>query len=335
MHSTLRRLLGALAAFAALTLLVAACGDDDDDDGAQSGETVDEEGDSTDEPDDGDGEGDDAPEDDDEETLEARLAGVQSVDVVATQETAEDGSTSYSFAPLEGLTAGPARFNLVNEGTEAHHVQLFQLGEGTTMDDVGAALATGDPGQLLQIGAFVGGTGVADPGSESVADALIGLEEGTYVMLCFVEGPDGLPHLALGMVQPFEVGPADGDAVAMPEPDLTVGMVDFGYDTDELPASGIVEVVNESETQLHELNLLALADGATADDVFAFFTGEAEGPPPFSGIGGMQAVMPGGSHLLVLDGVSPGDHLFICLIPDPADGVPHAQKGMAVPGSIG
>jgi hypothetical protein len=46
-------------------------------------------------------------------------------------------------------------------------------------------------------------------------------------MLCFIEGPDGLPHLAKGMVEAFEVGPAD--VAELPEPEIAVDLVDFGF----------------------------------------------------------------------------------------------------------
>lgn len=250
-----------------MSLVMTACGDDDDvtqEGTASSTETSPEE---TEEP-------------ADSEDAEAEGASIRVLDVVATGEEGEDGSMTHRFEPLEDVTAGPAQPNLVNEGMEPHHVQLLKLNEGVTMDDVGAALATGNPGALLEIGSFAGGTGVVDPGSESTADALVDLEEGTYVMLCFIEGSDGLPHLAKGMVDAFEVGPADGDVGQLPEPDVTVNLVDFGFDIDELPASGVVEVVNTANAQLHEMNLLRLAEGKTAQDVTEFFEGGPSGPPP-------------------------------------------------------
>jgi len=313
-----RALLGVLLG---MSLVVAACGDDDDVDDATAGadDTVAEEPEDT--------AGGEEP--------EAEGASIRVLDVVATGEEAEDGSMTHRFEPLEGVTAGPAQLNLVNEGMEPHHVQLVKLNDGVTMDDVGAALATGNPGALLEIGAFAGGTGVVDPGSESAADALVDLEEGTYVMLCFIEGADGVPHLAKGMVEAFEVGPAEGDVAELPEPDVTVNLVDFGFDASELPSSGIVEVVNTSDAQAHEMTLLRLAEGKTGQDVAAFFEGEASGPPPFSGVGGMQALMPGASQLLVMEDAEPGEYLMICQIPDPADGVPHAAKGMTLPATVG
>lgn len=313
-----RALLGVLLG---MSLLVTACGDDDDvtEEGtASSTETSVEE---TEEP-------------ADSEDAEAEGASIRVLDVVTTGEEGEDGTMTHRFEPLEDVTAGPAQLNLVNEGMEPHHVQLLKLNEGVTMDDVGAALATGNPGALLEIGSFAGGTGVVDPGSESSADALVDLEEGTYVMVCFIEGPDGVPHLAKGMVEAFEVGPADADA-ELPDADVTVNMVDFGYDANELPSSGVVELVNTSDAQAHEMTLLRLAEGKSAQDVGAFFEGAAPGPPPFSAVGGIQALMPGTSQLLVMEDAEPGEYLMICQIPDPADGVPHAAKGMALPATVG
>jgi uncharacterized cupredoxin-like copper-binding protein len=321
-----RRWRAPLGVLLGMSLVVSACGDDDAEEGtASSADTGAEETEDTTA----------GEETETDSEAEGEGASIRVLDVVATGEEGEDGTMTHRFEPLEDVTAGPAQLNLVNEGMEPHHVQLLKLNEGVTMDDVGAALATGNPGALLEIGAFAGGTGLVDPGSESTADALVDLEEGTYVMLCFIEGPDGLPHVAKGMVEAFEVRPADGDAGELPEPDVTVNMIDFGFDANELPSSGVVELVNASETQAHEMTLLRMAEGKTGQDVASFFEGEAPGPPPFSGVGGMQALMPGASQLLVLEEAEPGDYLMICLIPDPADGVPHAAKGMSLPATVG
>ncbi len=267
---------------------------------------------------------------------DADIVSIPIVTVTATQTENDDGSTAYAFEIDDEIPAGPTQFNLRNDGDQPHHLQIYRLNDDTTMDDFGETLAGGDVGALLAIGAFVGGTGTADPGSESSADALIDLGEGNYVLLCFVEDADGVPHLALGMVQPFTAVPATEEVASMPDADVTVNMVDFGYGDDptELPSSGIVEVVNDSESQLHEMNMLQLADGAAVSDAAAFFGSEPTGPPPFSSVGGMQALMPAGSSFLVLEDLAPGDYAFICLIPDPADGVPHIAKGMAAPAAV-
>lgn len=295
---------------------IAACGDDDDDAAVDdtTSTTV-------------DGTGDD-------DAVEGDPVSIPIVTITASQVAGDDGTTAYSFEIEDGLTAGPTQINLKNDGTEPHHAQIFSLNDDATMDQFGEALAAGDIGAMLQLGAFVGGTGTADPGSESVADALVELAEGEYVLLCFVEDANGAPHLAFGMVEPFSVGAADGAVAEMPTPDATVNMVDFGFDTTELPSNGVLEIVNASDSQLHEMNMLKFQDGAGVDDATAFFSGPPTGPPPFAGVGGMQAVMPQGSSFLVLEDLEPGDYGLICLIPDPADGVPHAQKGMLTPATV-
>jgi hypothetical protein len=86
--------------------------------------------------------------------VEGEGASIRVLDVVATGEEGEDGTMTHRFEPLEDVTAEPAQLSLVNDGMEPHQVQLRKLNEGVTMDDVGAALATGNPGALLEIGSF-------------------------------------------------------------------------------------------------------------------------------------------------------------------------------------
>lgn len=267
---------------------------------------------------------------------DADSVSIPIVTVTATQSDNDDGSTAYAFEIDAEIPAGPTQFNLRNDGDQPHHVQIFRLNDDATMDDFGESLASGDMGALLAIGAFVGGTGTADPGSESSADALIDLGEGNYVLLCFVEDANGVPHLALGMVQPFTAVPATSAVASMPEADVTVNLVDFGFGDDPtaLPSSGVVEVVNDSDSQPHEMGVLRLSDGASVSDAAAFFGGEPTGPPPFASVGGMQALMPKGSQFLVLEDLAPGDYALVCLIPDPTDGVPHIAKGMAAPAAV-
>lgn len=267
---------------------------------------------------------------------DADSVSIPIVTVTATQSDNDDGSTAYAFEIDAEIPAGPTQFNLRNDGDQPHHVQIFRLNDDATMDDFGESLASGDMGALLAIGAFVGGTGTADPGSESSADALIDLGEGNYVLLCFVEDANGVPHLALGMVQPFTAVPATSAVASMPEADVTVNLVDFGFGDDPtaLPSSGVVEVVNDSDSQPHEMGVLRLSDEASVSDAAAFFGGEPTGPPPFASVGGMQALMPKGSQFLVLEDLAPGDYALVCLIPDPTDGVPHIAKGMAAPAAV-
>ena len=309
-------LVALLLAFTMLTALTA-CGDDDDavpasGDGAESTTTA----------------ADSTTTSEATTTTEAEAAALQQVTVEANATTDGDMKT-YSFSVPDGITAGATQFNLKNNDDEPHHVQLFKMNEDATMADVQAALQSADPvGAMLQIGLFEGGTGTTNPMSESNVDAIVDLTEGNWLLMCFIEGADGLPHLAHGMLQPFEVGPASGDTAALPEADVTIDAVNFAYPDPSLPARGTIEFVNTSQDQPHEMNVFKLAEGATQDDVTAFFDGDTPpGPPPFTAEGGVQAILPGASQEAAID-LPPGDYVLICGIPDPTDGVPHYKKGM-------
>jgi len=236
-------------------------------------------------------------------------------------------ASEYAFDLPPTAPVGATRLTLSNTGEEPHHAQVFKLNADATMDDVGAQLATGDPAALLEVGTFAGGTGTVNPGATSAADAVPVLEAGTYAFMCFVEDAEGVPHVAQGMLAPMEVT-ADPDATTSVETDGDIGLIDFGFRTTADVEGGTYEIVNEGE-QPHELNIIRLADGATQDDVLAFFEGEPEGPPNFEPVGGMQALLPGpgGRQALAMD-LEAGSYVFICFIPDFSDGVPHFVKGM-------
>jgi uncharacterized cupredoxin-like copper-binding protein len=252
--------------------------------------------------------------------------------LAVTTVESSSGETTYEFDMPDEVPAGATRITLANEGDEPHHVQLFQLDDGATMTDLADALSTGDPSAMAELGSFVGGTGVVDPGEVSHADAIVDLEAGTYAVICFVPDAEGTPHLAHGMLRSLDVTDETGESgesgepAAPPDADAEVTLVDFAFDTPgTLPGDAVVAVTNdESSSEPHELLVGRLDDGAAVDDVIAAL---AEGsPPPMTAVGGMQALAPGADALLRLD-LEPGQYVFICQIPS-ADDHAHYTKGM-------
>ncbi|MGQ0805273.1 MAG: hypothetical protein ACT4PI_15595 [Actinomycetota bacterium] len=242
-----------------------------------------------------------------------------------------DSDPRYEFDLPDTVPAGPTRISLENIGEEVHHAQLFKLDDGATVDDVEAALATGDPVALVEYGTYDGGTGVVAPGTTSTADAVVDLAPGTYVLLCFVENADGVAHGAAGMMQPFDVTP-NGDPAPLPEVDAEIDLVDYAFEAPaELPGDAMVLVTNPPTTEPHEMNIARLDENTALNDVVraleAEESGEAAGPPPFTPVGGTQALLPGASQLLQLN-LEPGEYLLACFIPSIVDGVPHVHKGM-------
>jgi hypothetical protein len=78
--------------------------------------------------------------------------------------------------------------------------------------------------------------------------------------------------------------------------------------------------------KLHELVLHKQAPGKTADDVIAFFH-HPQRKPPFTNVGGMQALNTGLAGWVHLD-LEPDTYIAICYIPDPATGKRHLEMGM-------
>jgi hypothetical protein len=256
-------------------------------------------------------------------------------------------ATDYAFELAGEIAGGLTLVTLQNDGTEVHHAQLMQLAEGVSVETLQTALGQ-SPDAIFGLGQFVGGPSIAAPGGET--QVILDLEPGQYVALCFVESPDGVPHLAKGMVQAFEVA-AGGTPTAAAEPPATGTVVlrDFAFELPDQIAAGpqVWEVVNEGP-QPHEIALLKLAPGVTPEQVMGIMEGPsaspeadhemaspaaAAGAPPFAPAGGMQALASGLRGWTVLN-LEPGDYLAICLVPDPASGQPHAELGMVASFSV-
>ena len=257
-------------------------------------------------------------------------------------------ATDYAFALANDVPAGLTLITLENTGAEPHHAQLMRLAEGQTAETFQTAMGQG-PEAIFGLGQFVGGPSIAEPGEQT--QVLLDLEPGQYLALCFVESPDGVPHLAKGMVQAFEVTDA-GTPTAVVEPQAagTVVLRDFSFELPAQIAAGpqIWEVVNEGP-QPHEIALLQLAPGVTPEQLLGMLAGPpaspevgndmaspeagvagspvAGGPPPFHLVGGMQALAAGLRGWAVLD-LEPGSYVVVCFVPDPASGLPHAALGM-------
>ncbi len=242
-------------------------------------------------------------------------------------------AADYSFEAPDQIEAGLVKVNLVNDGQEPHHAQIVRLNDGVTLEQFQAALQEGEAAAFPLI-AFVGGPGLVDPGLSS--QVTLDLTPGQYMLLCFVPSHDGTPHLAKGMVRPLEVVAGTEQAEAsqsQPQADATVKLLDFSF---VLPAEikagrQIWQIINEGQ-QPHEIMLIKLADGKGIADVQAFLQ-SPQGAPPFSQIGGFQAINPGASGWLNLD-LTPGEYVAICHIPDPASGHTHSELGMVMPFTV-
>ena len=144
------------------------------------------------------------------------------------------------------ISSGVVRFDVSNTGEELHEYALGRLDEGKTLDDVKAALASGqqDPPDWF---VDVGGVPLLSPGEE--LGLTRELDAGTYVFLCFIPSPDGVPHVELGMLKSFELR---GDSGAtLPDPDAVIVANDAGYDIPDLSGGRqTIELRNADDREL-------------------------------------------------------------------------------------
>lgn len=121
-------------------------------------------------------------------------------------------ATEYAFAGLpDELAAGPVSFELGNDGSEMHELQLVRRNDGVT-EPVEELLALPEE-QVMSKVTPVGSGAFAPPGESGYM--VVDLAAGDYIALCFVPtgmtgedqppAPDAPPHAAHGMVAELSV----------------------------------------------------------------------------------------------------------------------------------
>jgi hypothetical protein len=242
----------------------------------------------------------------------------------ATPTVVDIMASDYAFEAPDVLPAGLVTLRLMNHGQEPHHAQLLRLNDDVTFDQFAAALQT-EGEAALRLVAMPGGPGALSPLKSG--EVTLDLTAGSYVLACFIASPDGVPHLAKGMLKPVTVTSAPADPSVLPELAGTVTMRDFSFDMPEqVPAGRVTYKVVNDGPQPHELNILKLAPGATVDDMRAWQANPTT-PPPFEAVGGMNGLSRGVDGFMTVD-LQPGGYVAICHIPDPGSGVPHSHLGM-------
>jgi uncharacterized cupredoxin-like copper-binding protein len=251
--------------------------------------------------------------------------------------TVSIGAADYSFTLPDSIPGGLTQLQFTNTGKEAHHAQFARLNDGVTLQQFQAALKQGPPA-IFPLITFQGGPAPLVSGGK--AEAVVDLPAGQYVLLCFIPSPDGVPHLAKGMVKPLTVTAAPAKQPAKPTVKGTVDLADFAFGA--LPgniAAGKTNlaVVNKGK-EPHEMLVLRLKGVPAAQLIQALSAppGSAPppGPPPFEWAGGYQAIMAGASGWAILD-LTPGEYTLVCFVPSLANqGKPHFALGMFRPFSV-
>lgn len=238
----------------------------------------------------------------------------------------------FAFDAPDSITAGWTTFHFINDGPSLHHLQIVRLDSGKTIADFGPAMEaanknhTPPPSWIV----FAGGPNAPNPKGES--NAVLDMQPGNYVLLCFVDIPNHVPHFTKGMIRPLKVTAASGAAPSEPTADVTIGLADYAFTVKgPLTAGKHTFKAANNGPQPHEVEVLRLASGKTMKDVNEFiekaYAGTAGGPPPFDALGGIAAEVSGMSQYFTAD-LTAGNYVLLCFVPDGTDGKPHLEHGM-------
>jgi uncharacterized cupredoxin-like copper-binding protein len=234
----------------------------------------------------------------------------------------------YSYSSIEDAKSGTVRFTMKNDGKELHIAALARIKDGKSFGDVAKELQASTP-PSDPASEEIGGIASTSPGLSS--SVTMQLEPGSYFFACYIPTADGSVHVAKGMVLPFEVQEDEAEPAALETAAGTVTAKDFSYTTDYKVKAGeqVIALKNEGG-QGHEITLLEFEAGKGPADLEAYFA-KPEGPLPATFYGG-PVIKVGGKASWETPRFEAGkSYFFMCLIPDPADGVPHAAKGMVLP----
>ncbi|HEX5872403.1 MAG TPA: plastocyanin/azurin family copper-binding protein [Longimicrobium sp.] len=233
-------------------------------------------------------------------------------------------ATEFAFAAPASVPAGLTTVRVIAQGAEFHHVQLVRLDPGHTVDEL--MQATSQPHAPIPAWAhFVGGPNAPAPGGGQ-SEATLELKAGEYALVCLIPSRDGVPHMMKGMVKPLTVTPAE-EIAPLPAADVRLTLRDYSFEfAPELAAGRHTVRVENAAAQPHEVVLMKLAPGKTAQDLMAWMQTE-QGPPPAMPMGGTTLLSTGESNNITVD-VEPGEYALLCFVPDAKDGKPHVAHGM-------
>jgi hypothetical protein len=233
-------------------------------------------------------------------------------------------AADYAFDVADTVTAGLTRIRLANKGKQFHHAQLVRLEEGKTLEDLMETIGRGAPTPSWIT--WVGGPEAT--ALTSIGEATLALEPGNYAVICLIDSPDGVRHMAKGMARAIAVVPATGP---MTEPridaDMRLELKDYSFTFSPKLTRGTHMIrVQNSASQPHHVVFVKLHPGKTPFDAEQC-NKMHRGPMPFELWGGITAISRGKTNVITVD-FQKGTYLLVCFFPDAEDGRPHVVHGM-------
>jgi hypothetical protein len=225
---------------------------------------------------------------------------------------------SRMFFKLTGTPhAGLVAMRFVNRGHVVHEVDLARLKKGVRLRDVRAALHQPDGEAaasrlLINPERPITGPDLLSPGMAETVYAP--LHAGRYVVVCFLPGADGMPHVLMGMLAELRVLPAAGRVTA-PRTDGQVLLTNHKIVLPKNFKNGGTFKVTNTGTRPHNISLGRLNRGATLTQVVScvgqsFATNTAIDHCPGAFVGGIGELAPGRSAFLRI-AFAPGHYGYL------------------------
>lgn len=243
--------------------------------------------------------------------------------VAAAPTIVEYALGDFYFSGPDTIPAGPVVFRFKLTGAEPHVLNFIRLEEGKRLADFMAAGGGAFDSTWVDIES--GGVSITSGDSPLYT---FSLAPGRYVVLCYFESADHIPHFAKGMVK--EVVVAGPVTPAPPsDPVSQVDLVDYSYVISApLPAGRhTIRVVNPSG-QGHEVIFKRLRDDVSLEAGRAWIDSAemAKGRSPWDTWGGVN-MEPGDTVFMTAD-FPAGTYRMSCYYMLPGDSLDHAQRGM-------
>ena len=229
------------------------------------------------------------------------------------------------------------KITLENTGTQTHELQVLEVTDGTTYQDLEEAILAaggGAAGLATIIGAVGGGVGRVAPGE--TASTFQNLPAGNYLYFCTVLANAETNHADLGMSGTLTVTDATEPGTEAPPavPTEAVTASDYAFAADALRAGHQTVTWDNPGKEWHHMVAAPMADGATIDDVRNYVIQEVTGgdlpdeaPANFNRATNLPMIGPGQTTITDVD-FAPGRYVLVCFLQDRAGGLPHFLSGM-------
>jgi hypothetical protein len=240
----------------------------------------------------------------------AVLVGVAPGAGAASSNTLSVTAGEYAYILKGKPQPGWVNIQFKNGGVEYHMMVVVALKKGVTAAQLKKVAISNDDAAFGKIaqgdGNVYGLPELLAPGQQTAT--YTELKAGHYGVMCFITAPDGVPHVAHGMVKTFDVTGSKSSAKPPQDGVVDVTMTDTSITvpSGDAPQHTTIKVTNAG-TNPHNFVIVKLESGKTLDDAKAYFdaffdsgtapAGTAPAPAgtaPATIVGGVGDITPGG-----------------------------------------